>query len=642
MSDVVTETDSRAFADADLVADGRRGLGSRILRTALGALPALLLAGLLSSGTSGAGLISDDGAALGYVERAGPFADVLGPQYGLEAIRFWRPWVTASLGLQLESTGVDPSPLRLFNLSCLGLACLLACALGARVGGHLWAGPLAALAVATFAFQGGTITWVVGRVDSQCLPGVLLALWGAVARRPSWALLGLLAACGTKEMGFVAAPAATVLLWIAGRGPGQALAQAGPLWIGTAVLLAVRRVALGEWVGGYAVSQDFPVGALPRVALDLIASSWRAHAAVLAVALALRFAGRAPLRALAGAWLLFLGAGVLLAPLVADGGLAPEHRRWLCLPEALLWIGATGLWRRRAPAVRAEPDARRIRFQPAVGMAVGVLLLACAEQGWRGRADTLRWAAAGELAEQHVVRTRRALEEQAPSPLPVWDATPPRTNADGTAYVLHWGFADRFRAPFPVAHRPVWPWRPIWGHLRAQRDPVTLPERDLRWGFGETPKTVPDMPVRLLDEGRRVDEWILDERLLQPLGPGEGPDLVLFGEYPTPRIEFVLFTELGLEPAVWTQRRAPRSVPGLPAPAVVVPLREALMCVGDSGVPLYEALSLAGQFGAVEAYLQVRAVDDERGRVHRPVAASPLLRLTWTPELLSALARPAG
>ena len=82
-------------------------------------------------------------------------------------------------------------------------------------------------------------------------------------------------------------------------------------------------------------------------------------------------------------------------------------------------------------------------------------------------------------------------------------------------------------------------------------------------------------------------------------------------------------------------------MPGLPAPGVVVPLRELLMSVGDSGVPLYEALSLAGQFGAVEAYLQVRAVDDERGRRNRPVAASPLLRLTWTPELLQALARPA-
>ncbi|MHC4378776.1 MAG: hypothetical protein ACYS26_19415 [Planctomycetota bacterium] len=638
MSDVLTAPNAGTTADAELVSGSRPGRLARALRTLLGALPAVALVWALSVGTLDAGLISDDGAALGYVDRAGPFADLHGPQYGLESIRFWRPWVTTSLGLQLESTGTDPLPLRLLNLGCLALACVLACGLGGRVGGHPLAGPLVALAIASFAFQGGTVTWIVGRVDSQCLPGVLMALWGTVTRRPAWALAGLVWAAGTKEMGFVAAPAATVLLWIAGRTPGQGLRQAGALWIGTAALLALRRVALGEWVGGYAVRSDFPWGALPSVAGTLIAHSWKAHLTVLLAAGALRLAGRAPWRALVGAWLLFLGGGLLLAPLIAEGGLAPEHRRWLCLPEALLWLGAAGLWQLRD----GEPnDPGRSRSVAPIGWAAAALiLLAVAEQGLRARQDTLRWAAAGELAELHVERARQALEGEVPSPLPVWDATPPRTNADGTAYVLHWGYADRFREPFLVAHRPVWPWRPIWGHPAAQRDPVTIPKNDLRWGFGETQKTVPDMPVRLLDEGQRVEEWVLDERLLQPLGPGEGPDLVLFGEYPTPRIEFVLFTELGHEPAVWSTRREPRPVPGLPAPAVVVPLREALMSVGESGVPLYEALSLAGQFGAVEAYLQVRAVDDERGRVNRPVAASPLLRVTWTPELIRALARP--
>lgn len=640
MSDVLTAPDAGASADAELITGSRPGRLARGLRTLLGALPAVALAWLLSAGTLDAGLISDDGAALGYADRAGAFADLQGPQYGLESIRFWRPWVTASLGLQLESTGTDPAPLRLFNLGCLALACVFACGLGGRVGGHPLAGPLAALAVASFAFQGGTVTWIVGRVDSQCLPGVLLALWGAVTRRPAWALLGLVWAAGTKEMGFVAAPGATVLLWIAGRSPGHALRQAGPLWVGTLVLMVLRRLALGEWVGGYAVRSDFPWSALPQVGATLILASWKAHAAVLAAAVALRLAGRAPWRALIGAWLLFLGAGLLLAPLIAEGGLAPEHRRWLCLPEALLWLGASGLWQERVAATGAGAGRR---FLAPIGWAAAVvLLLAVGEQAERARQDTRAWAAAGELAELHVDRARRALEDEDPSPLPVWDATPPRTNADGTAYVLHWGFADRFREPFLAAHRPVWPWRPIWGHPPAQRDPVSIPRDDLRWGFGETPKTVPDMPVRLLDEGRRVEEWVLDERLLQPLGPGEGPDLVLFGEYPTPRIEFLLFTELGCEPAVWSDRRAPRPVPGLPAPAVIVPLREALMSVGDSGVPLYEALSLAGQFGAVEAYLQVRAVDDERGRSNRPVAASRLLRVTWTTELIRALARPGS
>lgn len=624
-ADVADHPSPRTAAEL-LDAPGPSRVG-RLVRTLGCALPGLLLLALLSQGTLGAGLISDDGAALGYVHRVGPFADVLGPQYGLDSIRFWRPWVTASLGLQLGATGIDPLAFRAFNLACMGLALVLAAGLGRRVGGHFLAGLTAALLLASFAFQGGTVTWVVGRVDSQCLPGILLAIWGCVARRQGWALLGLVLACGTKESGFVSAPAGTVLLMAAGRSLPSALSQAAPLWLGTAALVVLRRMALGEWVGGYSVEVALPWGALPSALFELVGNAWRAHLGVILLALALRFQGRAPLRALLGSWLLFLGPALLLVPLVSSGELAPEHRRWLCIPEALMWIGAAALWQPRSGARLQAPTRGFDRRQliPAV-----VLLVVVAEQGYRARLDTLQWGAAGRLAESYVERVRTQLEEYDPSPLPVWDATPPRVTANGGAYVLHWGVADRFRAPFPSASRPVWPWRPIWGHSPAHRDPVRVPRDDLRWGFDDTLRTVPDMPLALFDGDQRVEEWELDNRILELEPSPDQPRLRLFGEYPTPRIEFVLFTELGHEPAVWAGRRPPVAVPGLPAPAVEIPLREILMSVGESGVPLYEALSLAAQFGAVEAYLEVRAVDDARGRANRPVSASRLLRLVWT------------
>ena len=75
-------------------------------------------------------------------------------------LAFWRPVVTASWSLQEATTGVDPAPLRAFNLLCHAFAAagigLLARRLGAGAVGAVVAGGMAAL----FPEQGGTVTWV--------------------------------------------------------------------------------------------------------------------------------------------------------------------------------------------------------------------------------------------------------------------------------------------------------------------------------------------------------------------------------------------------------------------------------------------------------------------------------------------------
>ena len=148
-------------------------------------------------------LISEDSSVLSYCQRQPALSDWDRPQYDLRTVRFWRPLMTLSMDLQAAWTGGDPAALRGFNWLCQALALLGLWRFGARLGGALPA-LIAALWAATFPFQGGTLTWVVGRVDGQCLPALCWAAWAGAAGRP-WALLAAsLLAFGTKESGVLA------------------------------------------------------------------------------------------------------------------------------------------------------------------------------------------------------------------------------------------------------------------------------------------------------------------------------------------------------------------------------------------------------------------------------------------------------
>jgi hypothetical protein len=52
---------------------------------------------------------------------------------------------------------------------------------------------------------------------------------------------------------------------------------------------------------------------------------------------------------------------------------------------------------------------------------------------------------------------------------------------------------------------------------------------------------------------------------------------------------------------------------------------------------MWEAISLSSDFGATEAYLELRAADDGRGKADRAVGASAWIHLTWDKSLRDAI-----
>jgi len=602
-----------------------------------------LVAVLPSIGTLGAGLISDDGAALGYVHAHGAFADWFKPEYDLHTFRFWRPLVTVSLGLQEAVFGAAPVPLRLLNLAGHVATALLVMQLARQLGARLVGATLIGCLVALFPYQGGTVTWIVGRVDSQCVPLALGAIVAALAGRSAWAGLLFFLALATKEIA-LAVPFATAALALArGRGFAQ---MRRPLVVMALVLAGTilwRRVAIGTWVGGYpgGLASSLPDGLGGAAVMAALGSIWGPMRWLLGgVALALgvamvtgsRLVIRARLQLLGG---VLLASAFALAPLLRSlipGPIGPEHERVLMLADALLCVAFAVLFTRQASRTTAVLG--------------GVLVLGLL--GQRGAAawqDTHDWARAGNSAEGLVSYIHDTLTADdahvQPSALPVLRAAPPRL--ENGAYVLQWGFADRFRAPFPETPRPVWPWRPLFDGKDVQRNSVTRPELNLRWPFGRAPSMVPPLLVTDLAGQRFGDVPISASLLTEP-----GPTFQFTGSFPGARFEVLCFTELGYGVGLFggpKQRGAMEAV----APDEVVPLpfgghaslRELLMLepggTGTGGPQLYEVIALAADFGATEAYLEFRAVDDARGKLDRPVGASKWIHLVWGPELRDAV-----
>ena len=408
--------------------------------------------------------------------------------------------------------------LRAANVLFHALAAAFAGALAHALGlGRLGALVATAWAV-TFPHLGGTAHWVVGRVDSQCLPLVLACGWAALTDRPRAAGLCALAALATKESGIVAPAVATVLcLATEGRtsaGGGRACwRRVRWAWAAAGVGLVLRRLALGVWVGGYASAEE-AVGAGAR---DLSLSlPWRdlgaalgppTLAAVAVVPLAGLGLGLGRPRVVLAALAAAVGSLVPLLPLLSSGAFEPVHFRWLLAPDVYLGLAvAAGL-----AGGASRSAARR-------GLLGLLALAAVAARVPEARADFERWAAAGEQAAAVEAAARRGLSGRAPSPDPVLIATAPRLSADHAAYVLHWGVADRFRPPFEPAPRPVWPWRPLFNALERDRTPATLPVDGLRLPFGEGRPTVPEIGLTVYDGGRALDRdepLALDLRVLE-------------------------------------------------------------------------------------------------------------------------------
>jgi hypothetical protein len=620
----------------------------------LAALAACVCALALSSGTLHAPLVSEDSAALGYVLRHGPWADLWQAQYDLRTVRFWRPWVTASLGLQQQWTGVDPLFLRGFNWLCHGASAALVVAVARAARWPLAAGLFAGLWAATFPYQGGTVTWVVGRVDSQVLPALLGTVWAALRGRPGWAAVGTVLALGTKESGVVAPFVAACLCLARGDSWRSLVRNLGPATLALAGALAWRAWAIGDLVGGYATGPGAEPAPIQGERLlagfaslgAALAPSLGGGAALLVLAVLRGSLARRPL-----VWVLGAAAGCLLplVPLLGTIGLGLEHRRWLLAFDLFLGLALAAALGPGWVAGATGPRART-----AAAALIGVLgLVLVGQRGIAARADVRLWAAAGERAAEHEAEIRAALAGEAPDPRPVLVPGLPRLTADGRAYVLHWGVADRFRPPFPPAPRPVWPWRPLFAVGEGPLEPAV----ELRAGLLSPPplgtRRVPELTLRvrpagaahgrpehgLPEHGPPEQGFDLDAGLLTDAAPGAGAELWLPAELPGTALEFALYTELGYGTARGALPGSVETLEAGPQPILGrrMSLREVLLSARPGGLPLHAVLAQAADLGAGQTWLELRVLDEGGGGATVLRASSDWIPLRLSAELRELL-----
>jgi hypothetical protein len=588
----------RLSASPDLLPDPRRRdltLGGWCV------LAVVLLAIVPSLGTLDAPLLADDAAILGYVEREGALEDWTGPQYGLQLVAFWRPMVTASWWAQEAITGDAVLPLRTLNLLCHVLSALALAAVARRIGctrlGALVAGGMAAL----FPEQGGTVTWVAGRVDSLCTPLMLLACLCALDRRHLTAAVVAFLACATKEIGFLVPGWVFLLVWARGDRFVEILRAFLPVLLAVLIAFVWRHLALGGWVGGYLASPGIDPGSGPGALW-----TWVRESEVTIIGGAVAVMAGALVRTVrlrivvAGAVCAVAGAGPLLQ-ILQLGPLPEQNLRLLCVSDLGLCLVAAGALARPLPA-------RRLVALPALA-----LLLFAGLRGGLAFSDTHEWAEAGRVAEAACDEARAAVAGDAPSPHPVlFDRFPP---LHAGAYCLGFGVADRFRAPFPSTPRPIWPLRPLFEGTRELAMVAPIEEGLLRPFAGDR-RAPPRIEVELSERGE--DGSIpLDERVLEE-GPDDSPRLGVRGRFPGALLLVVLYTEMGYESAFW-------SVAGEEdyrelSLRELTDLKEG--CVGTPAQVLVQTADL----GATRAYLELRAIDADSGAL---LAASDWLPLVW-------------
>ena len=215
---------------------------------------------------------SDDWIAVQYAaDPLRALSDFWGNQYGLGGVVwFYRPLVTLSFALDTAIGGGDPLVSHLVNAIAQGLGAMC---LGLVVGRFLGpgAGWWSALIWGTSPVHAGSVLWAVGRVDSHCVPwmllsAVLLIRWHDGKQKTRLgALLAFAAALSTKELAFVTPGIAAVLCFALAE-PGRRLrAAATGSWPFFAVLtgcLVWRYVLFGRLLGGYSGGLSDPAAML--------------------------------------------------------------------------------------------------------------------------------------------------------------------------------------------------------------------------------------------------------------------------------------------------------------------------------------------------------------------------------------------
>lgn len=570
-------------------------------REALLALVLVLAAWFPSLGTLRAPWIAEDAAVLARVAAEGVWADWNRPWFGMEIVRFWRPLVTLSWGAQHALSGIEPLPLRLFNLALHTGCVLFVYGIARRLGAGLFAALLAGLWVAWFPEQGGTVTWLSGRTDLLCGVLLLASVYAALGARPWLALPCAFLAASAKEFGFLAAPWCALLACGRGDTWREAVRRAVPAALAAAAAFLWRWKALGTPSGGYAGEwPGFLPGALgsvrallalPTVQLGLL---WLA-----ALGLFGHLCKASRPRVAAAALGCVVLALVPLAQLLGDGLLEPQNARLLLVAWLAGGLLLAGLLARCA---LTRPRAALLLVLP-----VGVL------PAWL---DTHEWQRSAEVCAEEVAAARAALAALEPGDAPALFRSFPESV--GGAYGLKFGLAERFRAPFPAATRPVWPWRLLFvADPAREREPVL----EARAGGALLPlDDESGLPrLALASEGSVCTALLVDERAL-PQGEDRSARLELSGAPPGATLEFLIFTELGYEPfsggSFDAEGRARFT------------LREVLQLSGGVALPIL-VLRQAHDLGARRAYLEFRA----RGADGSVLAASRWIALTWPEDL---------
>lgn len=579
--------------------------GTALARVRRAALGVILLALLPSVGTLAAPWIAEDASILAQVHADGPWADWGRGQYGMQLLRFWRPLVSTSWALQEAVSGIDPLPLRSFNLGLHALVALAVFGLALRLGVGLRGAFLAGAWSALFPAQGGTVTWLAGRTDLLCAVFLVGSAWAALGPRPMLGAPLAFLACASKEFGFLA-PLWCFLLALAGGADGRlALRRTWPAALGAGVAFVWRWLALDGATGGYPALLPGPVAGAGAALAASAQSAWPSLVALAVLALAGAWAQSLRARPLALVLVLALASLAPLYPLLADGFLEVENRRLLFVAECALALAA-GLAVGR-PA-RGPASARVL------------VALACVALGARlGSAwsDTHAWARSARFGEQAIARARAALVAAEPGPGPVlfgdFEA------GHGGAYCLGFGLAARFRAPFPATARPVWPWRLAFvaGPERARAALVEARADGSLWPLDDA-RRVPELVLSDAN-GAGLERLELDERALLAR-EDRSPRVRIAGGPGGASLEVVLFTELGYEPF----ELGPLDGAGAGSFSLMQ------LLVSSNGVcALAELLAQAADLGATRAYLELRARAAE-GEVR---AASRWIELVWPPGL---------
>ncbi len=428
----------------------------------------------------GVGLASDDFVLLEAVTRRG--AAALATPGDHEMLRFFRPLALGSLGAEWALGGGRPWVLHLSAVLIHATAAWMLMALGRELerGGSRW--PLAAGMLFLLApVHAEPVAWISGRAD--LLAGMFgLAALAAYARgrrcgRMRWLIasgLALAAALAAKESAVTLpfAMAAWELtagrpLWRDGGARRPLAVLKWPLAI-LAFYLVARRVALGEWVGGYGSERllgarplawwgngsimlvrsllpplpDYPAW-LPT---GLLAAAW-----VLVIGSAARVAHLAR-RDGTGAVPLFLAAGFLvtLAPVInlSVSKITTEGERFAYLPSAFVLAAAAWTGARLAGGARA----RRLLLGGTLALCALTL-----------SSSLVLWRSAGRLAGQ-ILDQAEGIVAQAP--MERIDVLTLPDRLDG-AFVLRNGLVEGLRlrgvAPERAARVRVHRTHPIGG-----------------------------------------------------------------------------------------------------------------------------------------------------------------------------------